>query len=76
MRYAVQTHTICDGWINNWSDECGVPATFITEHEAFAELFAFLAEMRAAYLRGDVMDTPSIGDFRIVTVMEAKNAEY
>ena len=73
MRYEVQEYTLFDGWINTWSDEDGVPSTFITEHEAFAELFAFMADMKSAYIRGDVVDVPSMEDFRIVTVMEAKN---
>ena len=68
MSFAIQEFTLCDGWVNTWSDEKGNPSLFDSQEEAFTELVAFLADMKAAYTRGDMVDYPSIEDYRIVLV--------
>jgi hypothetical protein len=37
-RFEVQTYTLCDGWVNCWTDESEEPLTFATEGEAYLEI--------------------------------------
>ncbi len=43
-RYEVLTYTICDGWINCWSED-DKPQTFATRKEAMTELEEHIQDM-------------------------------
>jgi hypothetical protein len=66
MRYEVQTHTWCDGWINTWTDD-DVLVTFDTYAAAQAELADFLAELAHAVKAGH-LDDYNPDDYRIMGV--------
>lgn len=73
MRHEVQTHTICDGWVNTWTEEdaaAGLPVkvTFSTRQDAQAELDEFLADVKEAVMAGDMEQEYSPDDYRIVPV--------
>lgn len=70
-RFEVQEYTLCDGWINTWSDEEGNPSRFDTDADAWDELEAFFMDMQDAYNRGDMADVPDAGDYRIVEIERA-----
>ena len=60
--YEVQTHTLCNGWVNCWSihtAEGSFPATFLTYDEAAEELQDLLEAWGDDY---------SLDDYRIVKV--------
>lgn len=68
MKYAVQLNTICDGWINVWTDNDQEPVLFDTHQEAEQELRDYLDSAQAAFENGDI-DTPyPFEDYRIVEV--------
>jgi hypothetical protein len=67
-KFVVQEYTLCDGWINNWSDEDGQPTKFDTFAEAEAELNKFMYDMQNAVERGYLEDSPTIDEYRIVEV--------
>lgn len=74
MKYAVQTYTLCNGWMNCWhvTDAAGntTMQLFDTEEEARAELDEFLADIAKEIFHGE--RAPDEGydleDFRIVPV--------
>ncbi len=72
MKYAVETWTLCDGWINTWSDDNGNPVVFDTKEEAEQELKDFLFDQHEAVLQCDMIDDYSEEDFRVVPVEENK----
>ena len=44
--YEVQTYTICDGWVNTWSDD-GTPTVFKSFGEALDAIDEHLADLEA-----------------------------
>lgn len=71
IKFEVQEWTLCDGWINNWSDEDGNPSMFNSQHEAWQEWEAFYLDMHDAYTNGYLEDVPEKGNYRIVEVHHA-----
>jgi len=66
-KFEVQEFTLCDGWINTWSDDDGA-SMFESKKQAEAELDWFLQEMLEAVEEGNMEDVPDREDFRIVEV--------
>jgi hypothetical protein len=66
MKYEVQTHTWCDGWINTWTDD-DTPVIFDTHAAALDELTDFLRELAYAVKAGH-LDDYNPDDYRIVEV--------
>ena len=73
-KYEVQTHTLCQGWINCWmvheTDESTYPETFPTRKAAGKALDEFMNDIQAEIDAGqrkpdEVYDRE---DFRIVKV--------
>lgn len=58
--YEVQHFTLCDGWINVWSDidEEGneTPSVYATEQDAKKALDEYLFDTFMAYMEGDLSD--------------------
>ena len=67
MVYEVQTQTICQGWINCWTDNEN-PTTFATREQAQSELDAFLSTVLEAVVNGYMEDDTNRDDYRIVPV--------
>lgn len=44
--YEIRTLTMCDGYINMWSDDDDNPIVFNTEAEARGELAQYLRDLR------------------------------
>lgn len=65
IKYEVQEYTLCDGWVNNWSDESG-PTQFNSEYEARACLDEFFNDEAEAVAQGYIEDMPDADQFRIV----------
>jgi hypothetical protein len=63
-RYEIQHLTLCDGWINTWTDDNEEPVTFSTEDEAYRELCAYLTDALAAAAGGDLTDV-NLSDYRV-----------
>lgn len=73
MAWEVQQHTLCQGWVNTWSEEVdGVsrPLLYATEDEAAFDLKAFLTEIsdEIAYGERDPDNGFDPEEFRIVEV--------
>tara|TARA_R110000822_G_scaffold154041_1_gene293500 strand:- start:707 stop:1123 length:417 start_codon:yes stop_codon:yes gene_type:complete len=71
-RYEVQTFTLCDGFVNTWSDDDETPVTFDTEVEAQAELAEHLEDLEDAFKRGDLSDTPDPDDYQVMEVYPSR----
>jgi hypothetical protein len=63
MKYEVQTYTLCDGWVNTWSEDDQL-MTFDTLKEAQIALQDHLKDLAHAVMFGMVVDGTS--DYRIV----------
>ena len=75
-RYEVQTHTLCQGWINCWTvTEVGssafTPETFPTREAAQIALDEFLAEIQSEITAGERTQDEGYSpeEFRIMEVM-------
>ena len=69
MRYEIQHLTLCDGWINTWSDgETGEPTVYSSYAEAKEELEDFLDNEAEAYFNGWIEDKYDADDYRIVEI--------
>ena len=66
-RWEVQQYTLCDGWINTWSED-DRPHTFTTRRDALKELTEFLADTREAALMGHLEEAYQRDEFRIVAI--------
>ena len=68
MTYQVQTYTLCDGWVNIWTDSLDdTLVTFATREAAQAELDEYLSEAAYAVKAGYLEDfNPE--DYRIEEV--------
>lgn len=74
MRHEVQTFTLCDGWINCWSDEAEQPITYATEQDARAALDEYLADQAEAVRCGEMLETYARSDFRVVPIRKEATA--
>lgn len=59
VKFEVQTYTICDGWVNCWSED-GEPVVFDTHAAALEELYEHFRDLEEA----DMSFSPD--DYRIV----------
>ena len=73
-RYEVQHYTLCDGWINTWSDydEDGneKPSTYDSFEDAINELDSFLDDEQEAFEEGNIESPYDRDEFRIVEVAQ------
>ena len=71
-RYEVQQYTLCDGWINTWSDydEDGneTPSTYDSFEDALNELDSFLDDEQEAFEEGNIESPYDRDEFRIAEV--------
>jgi hypothetical protein len=71
-RYEVQHYTLCDGWINTWSDydEDGneKPSTYDSFEDALNELDSFLDDEQEAFEEGNIESPYDRDEFRIAEV--------
>jgi hypothetical protein len=71
-RYEVQHYTLCDGWINTWSDydEDGneTPSTYDSFEDALNELDSFLDDEQEAFKEGNIESPYDREEFRIVEI--------
>jgi hypothetical protein len=76
MTYEVQHNTLCDGWINCWTQD-DKPMTFATEAEAQAEIDDFLSDIEAEIASGDRAHDEGYdpSEFRIVNVADADDGD-
>ena len=73
-RYEVQHYTLCDGWINTWSDydEDGneTPSTYDSFEDALNELDSFLDDEQEAFEEGNIESPYDRDEFRIAEVAQ------
>ena len=73
-RYEVQHYTLCDGWINTWSDydEEGneTPSTYDSFEDALNELDSFLDDEQEAFEEGNIESPYDRDEFRIAEVAQ------
>jgi len=71
-RYEVQHYTLCDGWVNTWSDydEDGneTPSTYDSFEDALNELDSFLDDEQEAFEEGNIESPYDRDEFRIAEV--------
>ena len=71
-RYEVQHFTLCDGWVNTWSDydEDGneTPSTYDSFDDALNELDSFLDDEQEAFEEGNIESPYDRDEFRIAEV--------
>ena len=71
-RYEVQHFTLCDGWVNTWSDydEDGneTPSTYDSFEDALNELDSFLDDEQEAFEEGNIESPYDRDEFRIAEV--------
>jgi len=76
-RYEVQHYTLCDGWINTWSDydEDGneTPSTYDSFEDALNELDSFLDDEQEAFEEGNIESPYDRDEFRIAEVEHEHN---
>jgi hypothetical protein len=73
--FEVLTFTMCDGWVNCWSEydeetATESPSIFATRIAATRALRDHLNEVRRAVLDGDMDEAYSLHNFKIVEVSE------
>jgi hypothetical protein len=68
--FEVQHYTLCNGWINCWTEtnEEGVetPSIYTTYTEALEALTDFFAQEHEAFVEGNIESMYDINDFRIM----------
>ena len=71
-RYEVQHYTLCDGWVNTWSDydEDGneTPSTYDSFEDALNELDSFLDDEQEAFEEGNIESPYDRDEFRILEI--------
>ena len=76
-RYEVQHYTLCEGWINTWSDydEDGneTPSTYDSFEDALNELDSFLDDEQEAFEEGNIESPYDRDEFRIAEVEHEHN---
>lgn len=69
MRFEIQHLTICDGWINCWSNgETAEPTTYASFAEALEDLDDFLENQQEAYFNGWIDSRYERDDYQIVEI--------
>jgi hypothetical protein len=63
--WEILTFTLCDGFVNTWTDDDETPVLFATKDEAAHELKRHLADLLDAWTRGEIQDEPNKGDYQI-----------
>jgi hypothetical protein len=66
--FEIQEYTLCDGWINTWSEDDGSPVRFSSLAEAEKELQDFIFDQNEAVFMGCMAECYDIDDYRIVPV--------
>jgi hypothetical protein len=66
-KYEVQHNTICDGWVNTWTDD-GAPTVFDSKAEANAELDSFLDDTLDDFRNGYLDEPYNRSEFRVVLI--------
>jgi hypothetical protein len=66
-KFEVQEYTLCDGWVNTWSDDEGA-TTFNSEEEAQAELDWFLHDILQEVEAANMADVSDKDPFRFLEV--------
>ena len=56
MTYEVQTYTLCDGWINTWTEDGNILVTFETLEDAQKELEGYLEDLAHFVQIGHLQD--------------------
>ena len=56
MTYEVQTYTLCDGWINKWTEDGNILVTFETLEDAQKELEGYLEDLAHFVQIGHLQD--------------------
>ncbi len=69
MKYEIQTFTLCDGFVNTWTEDDKL-LTFKTRSDAELELKIHLQEMREAWELNEIDDEPNPEDYRIVEIAQ------
>ena len=64
MTYEIQTYTLCDGWINIWTEGLDTLVTFDTYEEAQKALQEHIDDLAHAVQTGN-MDDYNPEDYRI-----------
>ncbi len=73
MRYHILHNTICEGWINTWTEEkngVSTPLTFATLDEAEIELDEFLLDTQKAFDDGELDSPYDREEFRIEAIKD------
>jgi hypothetical protein len=66
-KFEVQHYTLCDGWINTWSDgETGEPTVYDSFEDAINELDSFLADEEQEFANGNIASPYERAEFKIV----------
>ena len=69
--FEVQEYTLCDGWINTWTEEVAgviVPSQFTKREKAQQELDDFLFDQHEAVLQGCMVEDYDENNYRIVEI--------
>lgn len=69
MKYEIQTFTLCDGFVNTWTED-DKPLTFKTRSDAELELKIHLQEMREAWELNEIDDEPNPENYLIVEIAQ------
>ena len=67
-RWAIQTNTFCDGWVNTWLDDDEQSMTFNSKEAAQAALDEYLHDQHAAVEAGDMADKYDADDFQLMEI--------
>lgn len=71
-KYEIQHFTLCDGWINTWSDcETGEPVIYDSYDQARDDLADFLDQEDEAFFNGWIESRYQADEFRIVEIEAA-----
>ena len=78
MKYEIQTFTLCDGWVNTWTNydenDNEIPSTYDTYSHAQSDLHAYLKDELREYQSGNIDSPSDVDDFRIVEIKEIEHA--
>ena len=73
--FEVQHYTLCDGWINCWSEEnedgVMIPSVYRTYTEALSALNEFLEDELMEYNAGNIVSMYEMDEFRIMEITNA-----
>jgi hypothetical protein len=68
-KFEIQHYTLCDGWVNTWSNgETGEPTTYDDYHQAADDLADFLDQEAEAYFNGYIESRYHADEFQIVEI--------